>query len=167
MLFGVHAGIHAAAAAAAADLAAAILSAPASQCALAAVAAGTAAIAAADGSIRVKVPGVAGPVELVSAAAAADAAVTGGKDGQRSGQGGVSHRTGTEGWQEGDAEGAGGEWEEVLPDLGMGEDGQPLSRSLRQREGLASWGAGAWEGVKQGTSSGGGIHLLPFRTDEV
>jgi len=117
--------INAAAAAAAAEILQAIQRAPASQRAAAAAA------AAGDGSIKVKVPGVAGPVELVSAEAAA-AAAAGGSDSTAGPR--------CEGADGAEAAAAGGE--EALPDLGEDEEGQPLSRRLRHQEGLASWGAG-------------------------
>lgn len=123
-------GINAAAAAAAAELAAAIHSAPASQLALAAMAAGGTA-ATGDGVVRVKVPGVAGAVELVSEAAAGAAAGDSGSEGAAASEGRVGEEGG-DGVAEGEEEGR-------LPDLGAGEDGQPLSRNLRQQEGLASW----------------------------
>jgi hypothetical protein len=90
--------------------------------------AGGTAAAAGDGVVRVKVPGVAGPVELVSEAAAAAAALAG--DGGCDGA--AAEGLGEEGVEEGEEEGR-------LPDLGAGEDGQPLSRNLRQQEGLTSW----------------------------
>lgn len=128
-------GINAAAAAAAAELAAAIHRAPASQLALqqwAAMAAGAAATGTEDaggGVVRVKVLGVAGSVELVSEAAGAAA-----------GDNGSEGAAAAEGLgEEGGEGGTGGEEEGRLPDLGAGEDGQPLSRKLRQQEGLTSW----------------------------
>lgn len=125
-------GINAAAAAAAVELAAAIHSAPASQRALAAMAAGGAAAtgtaAAGDGVVRVKVPGVAGHVELVSEAAGAAAGDSGSEGTAAEGLGDEAGEGGAEGEEEG-----------RLPDLGAGEDGQPLSRKLRRQEGLVSW----------------------------
>lgn len=80
----------------------------------------------------VQVPGVAGPVELVSAqSAAAAAAPAGGADGDD------ARAADTDSPDNAAAA------EEVLPDLGLDEEGQPLSRRLKHQEGLATWAGAA------------------------
>lgn len=157
--------INAAAAAAAAEIVQAIQTAPASQRALAAAAGGSAVLAAAagdaadgvggagsDGSIRVKVPGVAGPVKLVSAQAAAAAAAA-----AASAAAALAGPSAAEGGGASQAKGSQQCCEEALPDLGCDVDGQPLSRRLRHQEGLAEWTGVAASTGNSGCASGGGI----------
>lgn len=79
---------------------------------------------------------MAGPVELVSAQAAAAAAAAqaaGGADGDDARAADADSPD--------DAAAAAAE--EVLPDLGLDEEGQPLSRRLKHQEGLATWAGAA------------------------
>lgn len=125
-------GITLAAAAAAAELAAAVHSSPASQRALADA-------AAEIGSLQVRVRGVAGLVDVWSAAAADDDAgcMATHLDAAEAAAA-ASLAADSEAAADNDADAA-------LPDLGADEDGLPLSWRQRQQEGLQSWSQAALE----------------------
>lgn len=155
--------IDAAAAAAAADIEHAVQSAPASQRAAAASqqtagpAVGSVSLGGAK-SVRVRVPGVAGHIEVVTTAPSfpAVAAAAAGQTFSSSGSNGVVDpgvatalavpklELRHHGMQSATAVP-----EEPLPDLGDDETGQPLSRRARQLEGLTSWSGPDQPGIAE------------------
>lgn len=72
-------------------------------------------------------------MELVSAQSAAAAAAPGGPDGDDTRAADLDSP---------DDAAAAAAAEEGLPDLGLDDEGQPLSRRLKHQEGLVTWGAG-------------------------
>jgi hypothetical protein len=142
--------IDTAAAAAAADIEHAVQAVPASQRAAAAAAAvsGAAGRCSSPGgkSVRVRVPGVARHIEAVTSPAGTGLAANASADAAVAAAGGqvvpkldLRQQHGAGSSSSSAAAAAAAAVDEVLPDLGDDGCGQPLSRRVRQQQGLQSW----------------------------